>query len=78
MVGHGQMHVIWVQGVVDAANDDTGIVSMVLADEEVGVVANAEGEMGLDIFQWDEASFIVGLREAVGRTEFRTFFKDLL
>lgn len=27
---------------------------MVLADEEVGVVANADGEVGLDIFQWEE------------------------
>ena len=51
MIADGQMHVVWVEGVVDAADDDTGIVSMVFADEEVGVVANAEGEVGLDIFQ---------------------------
>ena len=52
---------------VGAANDDTSIVSMVFADEEVGVVANAEGEVGLDTSQWDEASLIVGFREALGR-----------
>lgn len=46
------------------------MLSMVLANEEVGVVANAKGEMGLDIFQWEEASTVVGFGETLSRTEF--------
>lgn len=51
---------------------------MMLADEEVGVVANAKREVGLDIFQREEAAFVVGFREALSRAVFRPLLKDLL
>lgn len=69
MVADGQMGVVRVQGMADAANQGTGVLCMVLADEEVGVVADAEWEVGRDIFQWEEGPFVVGFREALGGAE---------
>ena len=69
MVADGQMGVVRVQGLADAANQGTGVLCMVLADEEVGVVADAEWEVGRDVFQWEEGAFVVGFREALGGAE---------
>ena len=43
VVADGQVRVVGVEGVIDAADQSAGVDSVVLADEEVGVVAYAEG-----------------------------------
>ncbi len=74
MVADGQVHVVGLEGVIDAADQSAGVHSVVLADEEVGVIADAEGQMGLDVFQREQAAFVV----EVDMAEFRPLCEDLL
>ena len=78
VVADGQVRVVWVEGVVEAADEGAGIDGVVLTDEEVGVVADAEGEVGPDVFQQYEAALVIRFGEALRRAEFRAFCKDLL
>ena len=52
MVTNWQMLVVWLQSVIWASENDTAVVCMVQACEEVGVIANLERDMASNFLAW--------------------------
>jgi hypothetical protein len=47
---------VWLQCVVFASDDDSTVVGMFSAGVEICVVANVQGQMKVDLIEWNEGS----------------------
>ena len=78
VVPHGEVLVVWVEGVLGPAEHDAAVVGVVQADEEVGVVADPEGQVAFEVGEGQEGLLLQGgvVLEDIG--EFGVFGEDAL
>ena len=54
MVTNGKVVIVWVQSICRSSENDTAVICMISAGEEIGIVTYSERQMGLDVLERNE------------------------